>query len=324
MDAVDFINLPRKVAPNETIDISIDLVAPAIPSKYKGVWLFEDNTTGRRFGLGKSSTGQIWVQVKVISAPTSTPAPLPEPTQTIIATNSQLLSIFPLRTQVYDFASQICSAQWQSNIGAEPCTGSGGEAQGAIAFVTQPALEDGIILNNPAILINPTSQNGFVRGTYPEYLVQPGDHFQAIASCEVNATSCSALFRVSYQDSSNAIVDLWAVGEFYDQKYTKIDIDLGSLAGKKVKFILDVTPLNTDPNNRVFWASPGIYRESPPTSTPTIIPTATYTTTVTPPPTVTPIPSPTSTPAPQEKIPETTLEKIQKFFDDLFKNLFGG
>ncbi len=72
-------------------------------------------------------------------------------------------------------------------IGTEPCPGSGDEAQNAVTLVTQPTLEDGVTLNNPAILINPNTQNGFVRGTYPEYLVQPGDHFQAIASCEANA-----------------------------------------------------------------------------------------------------------------------------------------
>jgi len=321
MDALDFINLPHKVAPNETIDISIDLVAPAIPSIYKGVWLFEANN-GKRFGLGKSSTGQIWVQVKVISAPTSTPAPSLKPTQTSIATTGPILSLPALGDQVYDFASQICSAQWQSNNGTESCSGSVGEPQGAVTLVTLPTLEDGVTLNNPAILINPNSQKGFIRGTYPEYLVQPGDHFRAIASCEANAVTCSALFRVSYQDASNALVDLWAVGEFHDQKYTKIDIDLSSLAGKKIKFILDVTPLNSEPNNSVFWASPGIYRESPPTSTPTTVPSATYTATFTPPPTVTVMPS--STPIPQEKAPGSTLEKIQKFFDDLFKNIFGG
>ncbi len=321
MGAPDSITLPHKVAPNETIDISINIAAPITPSKYKGVWSFEDNT-GKRFGLGKSSTGQIWVQVKVISAPTSTLTPSLEPTPAILTTNSPPSTTSPFETQVYDFVSQICSAQWQSNIGAEPCPRSDSEAQGAITLITQPTLEDGVTLNNPAILINAGNVNGFVRGTYPEYLAQPGDHFRAIASCEANAISCSALFRVSYQDDSNAIVDLWAVGEFYDQKYTKIDIDLGSLAGKKVKFILDVTPLNADPNNRVFWASPSIYRELLPTTTPTSSPTATYTPTIAPPPTITPIPSSTSTPIPQETNPGSTLEKIQKFFDDLFKSLF--
>jgi hypothetical protein len=321
MNAPDFINLPKDVAPNQTVDISIDLVAPIAPSIYKGVWMFEDNTTGRRFGLGRSSTGQIWVQVKVISAPTSTATPAPSSTQTIGAANTPLPIASPSADQAYDFAAQICSAQWQSNKGTESCLGSSDEAQGAISLVTQPTLEDGTTLNNSAILINSNSQKGFIRGIYPEYLVQPGDHFQAIASCEANATTCSALFRVSYQEGANAVVDLWAVGEFYDQKYTQINIDLSSLAGKKVKIILDVTPLNTEPSNRVFWASPRIYRETPPTSTPTMIPTATYTATITPPPTATLLP--TSTPIPQQ-VPSSTMDKIQKFFDDLFKNIFGG
>ncbi|HET7143370.1 MAG TPA: hypothetical protein VFI68_05060, partial [Anaerolineales bacterium] len=125
-------------------------------------------------------------------------------------------------------------------------------------------------------------------------------------------------------DASNDVVDLWAVGEFYDQKYTQIDIDISALAGQKVKFILDVTPLNTDPGNHVFWASPGIYRKPLPTPTSTITPTATATTTLTPTATKIP-PTATSTPAPKiEPGTLSTFEKIQKFFSDLFKNIFGG
>jgi hypothetical protein len=228
-----------------------------------------------------------------------------------------------LETLTYDFVSEICSAQWLSNNTLQPCPGSGSEAQNAISLVTLPTLEDGTTLNRPAIMISPSNTAGSLQGIYPDYLVQPGDHFRAIASCEANSIPCSALFRVSYQEGSNAVLDLWAVGEFYDLKYTQIDIDISALAGHKVKFILDVTPLNADPGNHVFWASPGIYREPLPTATPTIVPTATAT--ITPVPTATLFPTPTSTPRPQAE-PESlsTFEKIQKFFSDLFKNLFGG
>jgi hypothetical protein len=158
--------------------------------------------------------------------------------------------------------------------------------------------------------------------------VQPGDHFRAIAGCEANSNSCSALLRVSYQDASNATVDLWAVGEFFDRKHTQIDIDLGALAGQKVKFILDATPLNTDPSNHVFWASPGVYRETPPTATPTATPTTapTATATITPLPTATsqPAPAPASTSTPEPGETKSLQEKLQDFLNNLFKSIFGG
>lgn len=330
MEAIDSITLPNNVTPNETIDISIDLIAPATPSIYRGNWSFEDNT-GKQFGLGSSGNGQIWVQVKVVLAPiaSSTSSPIDESTQTSTPTNeptSEPTSAIPFnasQTEIlaYDFVSEICSAQWLTNNVQQPCPGSSSEAQNAISLVTLPTLEDGTTLNNPAILISPNN-NGPIQAIYPEYLVQPGDHFRAIASCESNSTTCSALFRVSYQDATNAIVDLWAVGEFYDQKYTQIDIDMGPLAGQKIKLILDVTSLNANPGNQVFWASPGIYREPLPTVTPTIVPTATAT--ITPIPTATAQPTATPTPMPQaQPEPQSMLEKIQKFFSDIFKNLSG-
>ena len=330
MGTVDSITLPSNVAPGQTIDISIDLIAPATPDTYKGIWSFKDNT-GQQFGLGSSANGQIWVQVKVVLAPTNTPTPLPESTQTSEPTSEPAIEptvVIPLNTPsmetlTFDMVSQICSAQWLINNVQQPCPGPSSETQNSLSLVTLPALEDGSTLIDPAIMISPSDTNGSIQGIYPEYLVQPGDHFRAIASCEANSISCSALLRVSYQDSSNAITDLWAVGEFYDQKYTQIDIDLSALTGQKVKFILDGTPLNTDPGNHVLFASPGIYREPLPTATPTIIPTATSTVTPVPTVTVTTMPTATTTPIPQPQ-PPSLQEKIQDFFRNIFKNIFGG
>jgi len=331
MDAVESFTLPNTVAPDETIDISIDLTAPAIPGTYRGNWSFEDKT-GKQFGLGASANGQIWVQVKVLPAPliSATASLVPQSTQTSGPTStSESTTEIPTNTPqtetpTYDFVSEICSAQWLSNNVQQPCPSSNGTAQNNIKLVSLPVLEDGTTLKNPAIMISPSAANASVQGIYPEYEVKTGDHFRAIASCEANSTSCSALFRVSYQDSSNAIVDLWAVGEFYDQKYTQIDIDISPLTGQKVKFILDVAPLNTDPGNHVFWASPGVYNAALPTTTPTITPIATQAATDTPVPTATHLAAtPTPIPQPQAR-PASVAEQIVKFFADMFKSIFGG
>jgi hypothetical protein len=320
MDTVDSITLPNNVAPSETIDISIELTAPEAPGRYRGNWAFEDNT-GKQFRLGSSGAGQIWVQVNVILAPTNTPTPSPVSTQTGLPTTATPFTPRQMETLAYDFISEICSAQWLSNNIQQQCPGVGSEAQKFINLITNPTLEDGTALNNPAIMIVPDNLNGSIKGIYPEFLVQNGDHIRAIASCESNSTTCSAIFRVSYQDASNAVVDLWAVGEFFDQRYTQIDIDISTLTGQRIKFILDVTPLNTDPGNHVFWAAPGIYRELLPTATLTIAPTITAT--LTPIPTATLTSTPTAIPQAEPET-QSVLEKIQKFFSDIFKLIFGG
>jgi len=48
------------VAPNETIDVSVDLLAPAAAGTYKGNWKIRE-PGGSTFGL---STGSFWVQIK--------------------------------------------------------------------------------------------------------------------------------------------------------------------------------------------------------------------------------------------------------------------
>jgi hypothetical protein len=323
MDALDTMALPSDVAPGQSIDLSINLLAPSTPGTYKGIWSFEDNT-GQKFGLGVSGNGQVWVQVRVIS-PANTPTVLSASTQTseptIVATIEPTMSISANESLVYDFASEICAAQWLNNNVQQPCPGTGSEAQN-VTLVTMPTLEDGSTLIAPAIMVGPGKPNESIQGTYPEYLVQSGDHFRAMVGCDVNSISCSAILRVSYEDSSNTVINLSAVGEFYDQKYTQIDIDLGNLAGQKIKIILDVTPLNSDPGNHVLWVLPGIYREPLPTATPTLVPTITATVAPIPTATATLMPSPIPAPISQPE-PQSLMEQIQDFFNSIFKNIFG-
>jgi len=57
------------VAPGQTIDVSVNLVAPASPGTYHGDWKLRDSG-GALFGL---STGAFWVEIKTV-APTATPS----------------------------------------------------------------------------------------------------------------------------------------------------------------------------------------------------------------------------------------------------------
>lgn len=52
------------VAPGQTIDVSVNLVAPANPGTYKGNWKLKE-PGGAVFGL---STGPFWVQIKAVGA----------------------------------------------------------------------------------------------------------------------------------------------------------------------------------------------------------------------------------------------------------------
>jgi hypothetical protein len=64
--------LSGNVPPNSTVDLSVDLEAPASNGTYRGNWLLQ-NATGVNFGIGANANVAFWVQIVV--GPTPTPAP---------------------------------------------------------------------------------------------------------------------------------------------------------------------------------------------------------------------------------------------------------
>jgi len=60
------VNLPASVAPGQTVDISINLIAPTLPGSYRGEWILR-NASGTSFGVGTNGTGPIWVSINVIT-----------------------------------------------------------------------------------------------------------------------------------------------------------------------------------------------------------------------------------------------------------------
>jgi hypothetical protein len=105
--------------------------------------------------------------------------------------------------------------------------------------------------------------NGYIRGVYPSFKVQSGDHFRAIVNCERGATSCGVLFRVDYQLADGIIRDFWAFGEQYEGSTFAVDLDLSPLAGQNVKFVLTVLSLGSATGDRALWVEPRIVRTAP-------------------------------------------------------------
>jgi hypothetical protein len=68
--------LPAQVAPGETVDVSVNLVAPAEPGDYTGFWMLR-NANQKNFGLGPNADQPFYVQIRVSGAAplvTQTPA----------------------------------------------------------------------------------------------------------------------------------------------------------------------------------------------------------------------------------------------------------
>lgn len=79
-------NLPfkGKVASGQTVEVSVDMVAPQSPGTYQSNWKLR-NSAGVLFGIGPNGSSPFWVRIVVVQPPTATPTPAtstPTPTAT--------------------------------------------------------------------------------------------------------------------------------------------------------------------------------------------------------------------------------------------------
>ena len=162
---------------------------------------------------------------------------------------------------MYDFAANVCSAQWVSGAGQLPCRGVDGDHRGFVLYLPSPKLENGTTALQPGLITSPQMINdGYIRGTYPGIVIQNGDHFKATIGCENGAIACDALFLLEYQLGPGPMRTYWAYSEQYDGENTQIDVDLNLLAGEKVSLGLVVFPLGPVAENRALWVAPRIVR----------------------------------------------------------------
>ncbi|MDP1546776.1 MAG: NBR1-Ig-like domain-containing protein [Anaerolineales bacterium] len=289
MGGPDSALIPTSVAPGQTVDITIPLTSPTTAGTYRGYWKLKSNT-GVPFGIGTGGTKSFWVEIKVTGTGI-TPATA---TATSGTPSTPVTPATPITGTSYDFAANVCAAKWYTGAGEQPCPGTDGDAKGFVLITNPSKLENGTTDARTGILTFPQNiNNGYIQGIYPIYNVKSGDKFRATIGCEHGATSCYVVYRLDYSlDGSSSIQTYWAFVEKYEGQVYNADIDLSSLAGKNVKFILTVLSTGSPTGDRALWVAPIIYNASA-----SVAPSATPTITNTPlPPTATNTEEPSATP----------------------------
>ncbi|MBI3170877.1 MAG: hypothetical protein HYZ22_20550 [Chloroflexi bacterium] len=274
MSAPTSVPMPGSVAPGQYIEIPVTMVSPNKDGGYRGYWKLR-NASGSLFGIGAQADTAFWVDIRV--------------------TGPSFVA--------YNFADNYCQADW-SNGNPLPCPGSNGDANGYVIRLNAPVMENGFTEDEPGLLTVPQDKNnGFISGQFPAFTVQSGDRFRTIVNCQHNANNCNVVFRLDYLN--NGVVKTYASwAEVYEGKYYPVDLDLNSLAGQTLKFILVVSANGGNNQDLAIWLNPHIVRQgvaptatNTPTSTATFTPTTTFTPTSTPiPPTSTDTPTSTATP----------------------------
>lgn len=238
MDASASINLPGSVAPGQTIDVSVELTAPDSPGTYRGNWKLR-NASNARFGLGWDATQPFYVIIKVVGTPTPT------------ATSGPALK--------YDFVANYCSAEWISGAGILSCPGGTGDPEGFVVKLDNPKLENGVFAGVPGLETHPEwVDNGVITGKFPAINVKSGYRFKTEIGCLNGGTNCDVKFQFNYRADGGALQTLGSWTESYDGAIQSLNIDLSSLAGSSVEFVLAVQANGPSDQDWAVWINPRI------------------------------------------------------------------
>jgi hypothetical protein len=162
---------------------------------------------------------------------------------------------------VYSFAERACEAEWRSGVGVLACPGLAEDGNGYVLRLENPTLENGVVETRPTLVTFPQAiENGYIQGTFPEFAVQSGDHFQATIGCGKEAAACDVIFQLSYRvgDAEPQILSNWR--ETNDGQTRTIDVDLSALAGKSVRFLLIVLANGQPTQDQALWVLPRLMR----------------------------------------------------------------
>ncbi len=217
----------ENVAPDETVEISLDLTAPIAAGTHRGDFKLR-NASGVLFGIGEKDA-PFWVEIDVEGT-------------------------------LYDFTDNYCASgvTWSSGAGNLPCPGSPGDSAGWVRIIDEPTLETGVVDNEPGLQVHPQMVNdGWIRGTYPEISITGGVYFKTIIGCYGSA-QCNVKFKLNYKIGEGAEKTLATWNEVQDGDFNHVEVDLSSLAGEKVQFILLLEANGSPDNDDALWFAPRI------------------------------------------------------------------
>lgn len=215
------------VAPGQTITISLNLKAPVAAGKHRGDFKLR-NQNGVIFGIGTEAK-PFWVEIDVIGT-------------------------------LYNFTKNYCTVgvNWTSSSGTLPCPGSIGDAKGWVIKIDKPELENRVVDNEPGLQVRVDNViDGWIRGIFPEISVTEGVYFRAIIGC-YSDYDCDVKFKLNYKIGGGSEKTLATWHEVQDKKFNRVEVDLSSLAGEKVQFILLVEANGSPANDRALWFGPRI------------------------------------------------------------------
>jgi len=237
----------QPVQPGDTIDVSVDLVAPEEIGTYQGNWKLR-NVRGEGFGIGEYSKA-FWVKINVVEG----------------------------AGMMFDFNIRADEAAWGSGSSPVDYIDLGGEIldfdqppvdedDPYVALLDQQFLEGGRISGILLVTYPPRGAGKYIIGRFPSYTVNGGDLLFGRVGLTTNSKGSCGNGDVTYR--INLMVDgdpatrttLWEWDEVCDGEMKSFEIDLDSYKGESVQIFLVVIANTNSNDNLAVWDSLSIHR----------------------------------------------------------------
>ncbi len=220
------------VAPGQEVDLSVNFTAPTSSGSYRSYWRIRNSSGVLIPVLGGTQGKSFFVDIKT----------------------SVVSSGFDLHTRAPD-------ANWVSGASTLTFGGPDTDPNGFAMYRNNQKLED---KSSPAKILETHPQwvtDGAITGTYPAYKVVPGEHFKArigfLLLSDGTCGSGNVRFQLNYKEGS-ASSNLGQWTETCDGALREIDIDLSSIAGRTVQFVLAVVANGSATQDQAIWVSPRV------------------------------------------------------------------
>src|SRR5258706_671418 len=218
------------VAPGQEVDVSVSFTAPTTTGDFKSYWRLRNPSGVLLPVLGGWLGKGFFVYIKIGSSG-------------------------------YDFYTRASAATWISGSGNLTFGGPDTDVNGFAMYKDAQKLEDGSAPNKILETVPQQVDNGVITGRYPAYTVTAGEHFTAkigfLAKPDGTCGTGNVKFQLNYKESG-VLKPLGEWTETCDSLLKSIDVDLTSLAGKSVEFVLGILANGPAAQDWAVWVAPQI------------------------------------------------------------------
>jgi hypothetical protein len=168
-----------------------------------------------------------------------------------------------LTSNGYDMHTRATEATWISGAGTLTFGGPDTNADGFVMYRNNQKVEDG---STPSKVLEMHPQwvnEGVITGRFPAYIVRTGEHFTAkigfLAAADGTCGAGNVKFQFNYREGG--VLHNPALGEWTETcngTLTSVNVDLSSLVGKNVEFVLAVLANGPTTQDWAVWVSPQI------------------------------------------------------------------